>query len=136
MGNSWHYYAFMAVTMLIGNALFAWRKGQGHFDGFGKGKLFLAQGVCILAPIVLIGIPYASWSLSGFQQADARDIERMMEDKYVSDDSIMSADADFIITSRSTMKGNVSLGFVDGTSDIAKCNADMGTDGKYLVSCE
>ena len=136
MGRPWHFYAVLFSAIIIGNILFEWRRSLGHFEGMTKRKTELARSVCVLAPMLLIGIPYMIWAHSGFRQIDARNVESMMEKEYLAGGDILSADADFIITSRTTMKGHVQLDFANGRSEMAHCEADIGTDGNYLVSCE
>lgn len=136
MGLPWHYWVVFFIAMLIGNGIFAWRKSRGHFDSFGKTKLFFAQGACILLPMLVIGVPYGIWSFSGFHVADARNAERMIENTFLEGDDVTSADANFIVTGRSTMKGHIQLQFSDGTSALSQCFAEMGMNDEYLINCE
>tara|TARA_B100000929_G_scaffold41910_2_gene29894 strand:- start:13735 stop:14145 length:411 start_codon:yes stop_codon:yes gene_type:complete len=136
MDHPWHYWLVFFVIMLIGNGIFAWRKSQGHFDGLSKARMFFAHGACVLLPMLVIGVPYGIWSFSGFHAVDARNAERMIENTFLEGGDVTSADANFILTGRSTMKGHVQLQFADGTSALSQCSAEMGMNGEYLINCE
>lgn len=132
----WYHFVFLMISIISGTILFSINRSRRNFEVYGKIKLFFTQFFYLLIPTIIFGIPYFLWISSGFVEGDARNAETMMENQFLAGGDVISADANFIVTSHKTMKGHVQLQFNDGSVALAKCTAEMGSNGKYLIDCE